>query len=138
MIELLKRMRETGADAVIGSKMERDSILNYPATRKFLSKGYYFLIRVLFKLPFKDTQTGIKLFKYEALKSCILKINVNRYAFDLELLVLMNKKGYKIVESPIYLKTKRRHGRIGIRDVFTVFFDTIAIFYRLYLKRSYN
>ena len=134
----LKLIREDKADVVIGSKMNKDSIVSYPPTRKVLSIGYYFLIRLLFNLPVKDTQTGLKLFKYEALKIGLSKVVVKKYAFDLELLAILNKRNYKIIEAPIYLKPTRKYGRIGIRDIFKIFIDTIAIFYRLYIKRYYD
>jgi len=137
-VEMFMIMQKKGADAVIGSKKNRHSSINYPFIRKFLSSGYYFFIRILFKLPVKDTQTGIKLFRYEVLKKCLDKVKVDKYAFDLELLLAINKKGYKILESPIKLKVKRRFGRIGIKDIFSVFKDTIKISYRYYVRRFYD
>ncbi|MBM3706804.1 MAG: glycosyltransferase [Actinobacteria bacterium] len=137
-VGMFNLLQKKDADAVIGSKKNRHSTINYPFIRKFLSSGYYFFIRTLFKLPVKDTQTGIKLFRYEVLKRCMDKVKVNKYAFDLELLLAINGKGYKIIESPIDLRAKRRFGRIGIKDIFSVFTDTIKIFYRYYAKRFYD
>jgi len=134
----LKLIKEERADVVIGSKRNKDSIVDYPISRKILSTGYYFLIRLLFGLPVKDTQTGFKLFKYKAFKTGISKIIVKKYAFDLELLVVLNKLGYKIVEGPIYLKPTRKYGRIGLKDIFNILWDTLAVFYRLYIKRFYD
>jgi glycosyltransferase involved in cell wall biosynthesis len=138
LINLYAIMQENNADVVIGSKKNKASILNYPKIRKFLSSVYYFLIKVLFNLPVKDTQTGIKLFKYGVLKDCFPMVMVNRYAFDLELLLIINKRGYKIMEAPINLNAKRKFGRIGIKDTFKVFKDTVGVFWRFYIKRYYN
>ncbi|MCL4384853.1 MAG: glycosyltransferase family 2 protein [Cyanobacteria bacterium] len=135
----LKLMEEYKADVVMGSKRHKDSVVNYPKSRKILSNGYYFLIKILFGLPVKDTQTGLKLFRYEALKNSISKIVIKRYAFDLELLVVLYKLGYKIVECPIYLKpTRRYYNRIGLKDIYHMLMDTLAIFYRLYIKKYYK
>jgi glycosyltransferase involved in cell wall biosynthesis len=128
-------MKKEKADIVIGSKRHKDSVVDYPRSRKFLSSGYYFLIKTLFGLPVKDTQTGFKLFRYEALKKGISKIVVKKYAFDLELLVILNALGYKIIEGPIYLKPTRKYRRIRIKDIFNIFWDTMTVFYRLYIKR---
>ena len=139
MKDFLKLIEEYKADVVMGSKRHKDSIVDYPKSRKFLSNGYYLLIKILFGLPVKDTQTGFKLFRYEALKNGISRIIVKRYAFDLELLVVLHKLGYKIIESPIYLKPSRRYyNRIGLKDIYHTFIDTAAIFYRLYIKKYYN
>lgn len=131
-------MKKRKADIVMGSKMHKNSVINYPFTRRFYCIGYYFIIRLLFSLPVKDTQTGFKLFRYEALKTAVQKIVVKKYAFDLELLVVLNKYGYKIVEGPIYLRQARKYGRIRLRDIFYIFWDTMAIFYRLYIKKYYD
>jgi len=135
----LKLMKNHKADAVIGSKRHKDSVVDYPKSRKILSNVYYFLIKVLFGLPVKDTQTGLKLFRYEALKNSISKIVVKRYAFDLELLIVLHKSGYKIVECPIYLKpTRRYYNRIWLKDIYHTLIDTLAIFYRLHIKKYYR
>ena len=134
----LKLMKEEKADVVIGSKRNKGSIVDYPISRKILSTGYYFLIKLLFGLPVKDTQTGLKLFKYIAMKDSISKIVVKKYAFDLEMLVVLNKYGYKIIEGPIYLKPTRKYRRIGIKDIFNIFWDTLAVFYRLHIKKFYD
>ena len=135
----LKSMDDYKADVVMGSKRHKDSIVDYPKSRKILSNGYYYLIKILFGLPVKDTQTGFKLFKFEALKNGLSRIIVKRYAFDLELLVVLNKLGYKIVECPIYLKPSRTYyNRIGLKDIYYTLLDTLAIFYRLKIKKFYD
>jgi len=138
LIELYKIMQKNNADIVIGSKMHRQSKLNYPLYRRFLSSSYYFIIKVLFRLPIKDTQTGIKLFKNEVLKKCISKVTIKRYAFDLELLLIASRNNYIIFEAPIQLKAKREAGRIGLKDAARVFVDTMRVFGRLYFKRCYK
>ena len=134
----LDEIKKTNADAVIGSKKAKNSKVIYSFKRRFLSNGYYYLIKVLFGLPVRDTQTGFKLFKSQPLKECIKKAIVNKYAFDLELLIVLHKKGYKIVECSVEVTQSRSSGRIGQKDVLSVFKDTIAIFYRLYFKRLYS
>jgi len=134
----LDKMEKTNADAVIGSKKSRDSEVKYTLKRKILSSGYYYFIKLLFGLPVRDTQTGFKLFKTGALKESISKVLVKGYAFDLELLIILHKKGYKIVECPVQVMQSRLTGRIGQRDAVSVFKDTIKIFNRLYFKKYYN
>ncbi|MCL6088407.1 MAG: glycosyltransferase [Actinobacteria bacterium] len=136
--KFLETMIVSGADAVIGSKKSKDSNVKYSFKRRLLSNGYYYLIKLLFGLPVRDTQTGFKLFKGEALKKCISKVLIKRYAFDLELLIVLHKNGYKIVECPVEVMQSRSAGRIGFRDVFSVFNDTIKIFNRLYFRKFYD
>jgi len=138
-IQTLHRvMRETNADVVVGSKRHPKSRLDYPWHRRLLSDGYYILMRLMFGLPVKDTQTGIKLFRQKVLEMVFPRMLAKRFAFDLELLVNAHRLGYKIVEAPITLDFQRKFGRIQWRDVRNVAVDTWAIFYRMYLLRYYD
>lgn len=137
LIDLYNTINKENADASIGSKMHKDSVLEYPFLRKLLSSSYYLIVKALFRLSLKDTQTGIKLFKAEVLKKCLEPVLINRYAFDLELLVSINKRGYKIVEAPVHVSVKRQLGRVGLLDALKVFADTMRVFWRLNFKKHY-
>lgn len=126
------------ADIVIGSKMHPNSVVDYPLQRRIVSSVYFFLVKLMFGLPIRDTQTGIKLFKYEVLEKIFPKILVQRFAYDLEILALAHRLGYKIAEAPIVLQSKRPFGRIGIRAIYTTWLDTLAIWYRMYILKYYD
>jgi glycosyltransferase involved in cell wall biosynthesis len=126
------------ADAVIGSKWHPQSAVDYPLWRRLLSRGYYMMVRVLFGLPLRDTQTGLKLFRAEPLKRVTARLLSKRFAFDVELLAVMHRFGYKIVEAPVELRSKRPLARMRPSDVWYVLVDTMAIFYRIYLRKHYD
>jgi len=109
---LFMAMQKFEADIVIGSKRHPESRLDYPLHRKILSDGYYILMRIMFGLPVRDTQTGIKLIKQEVLDNVFPRLLTKRFAFDLELLVIAHRLGYKIIEAPITLGFQREFGRI--------------------------
>jgi len=125
------------ADVVIGSKKHPLSMVYYPLFRRFMSRVYQAIIKILFDLKVRDTQVGLKIFRYRVLKEVFPKILVKRFAFDLELLVNINKLGYKIVEVPIKLDYKFE-SRINPKSVFYIWLDTAAIFYRLKILRYYG
>jgi len=136
--DFMKIMKREKCDVVVGSKRHPDSKLDYPWHRKFLSNGFYLLNKVLFGLPLKDTQSGIKLFKKKVLDNVFPRIVVKGYAFDLEVLVVANKFGYKIVEAPIELNFFRFESRVGFKSIKNIFQDTAGIFYRLYIIKYYD
>jgi glycosyltransferase involved in cell wall biosynthesis len=113
-----------GADAVIGCKMHPDSTIHYPLIRRFYSRGYFVLTRLLFRLPVRDTQTGLKLVRRDFLVRAIAKTSLKGYAFDLELLVRLVQEGAKMVEAPVVVYHRTRFGRIGLRTVLGIFSDT--------------
>jgi len=134
----IKIMNETNADVVVGSKRHPESKLYYPWQRKLLSNAYYLFNRILFSLPIKDTQAGLKLFKKKVLDNVFPKIVVKGYAFDLEVLVVANKFDYKIVEAPINLNFVRFQSRIGFKSVKKILIDTLGILYRLRILKYYD
>jgi cellulose synthase/poly-beta-1,6-N-acetylglucosamine synthase-like glycosyltransferase len=135
---LLEVMRSSGADVVIGSKRHPESKLDYPWYRKLFSTVYYLLTLLLFRLPVKDTQTGIKLFRREVLARSFPRIVCKQYTLDVELLVVANRLGYRIAEAPITLTFQGRFGRVGWPSIRNIITDTMAVFYRLNILKYYK
>jgi glycosyltransferase involved in cell wall biosynthesis len=135
-----EKLRQENADVVIGSKRHPLSKIDYPWKRMCISRFYSFFHRLLFNLPLQDTQTGLKLFKYEVLENVFSKIVCKRFAFDVELLANAHRLGYRIVEAPVELSFSRilHLGRITLGDLWRTGWDTLAIFYRMHLLKYYD
>lgn len=131
-------MSRDGADVVIGSKRHPQSVLHYPRGRRVMSAGYFFIVKMLFGLPLRDTQTGIKIYRREVLDRVFHKMLIKGYAFDLELLVLSNHYGFKISEAPVVVDFKGKYGNITAGTIFNMMWDTMAIFYRLNILHYYD
>jgi glycosyltransferase involved in cell wall biosynthesis len=125
-------------DIVVGSKRHPLSEVSYPLFRRFQSALYQLVIRILFNLRIRDTQTGLKLFRWQVLQDVLPLIAVKRFAFDLELLVVAQHLGYRrILEAPIELNYKFE-STVDPAAAWRVLWDTAAIFYRLHIKRYYT
>jgi glycosyltransferase involved in cell wall biosynthesis len=134
-IELMKRQDE---DIVIGSKRHPRSRVSYPVLRRLQSRCYQALIRLLFGLQVRDTQTGLKLFRRQVLVDALPLLAVKRFAFDLELLVVTHHLGYRRpAEAPIEL-TFQFQSTVRPQTVFQILWDTAAIFYRLRILKYYD
>ena len=138
----LDLMEWNKADIIIGSKLHPESKVNYPFWRKILSWGYRTLTHILFGFNVKDTQVGMKFFRKKVAHEVFSKIVIKRYAFDIEVLTVAYKLGYKkIYESPVKLNFQRAAG-IGTSNFWKVIFwmlwDTVAVFYRLKVLRYYD
>ncbi len=139
ILDFFEIMDKTGADVVVGSKWHPDSVMNYPPARGVISRLYYLGVKLLFNLPIRDTQTGLKLFKTRVLKEIFPLVLVKKYAFDLEILVNVKRLGYRMVEAPVEVLFRRNKlGRIGWMDLYKTFMDTLAIFYRLNILKYYD
>ena len=130
----LATMKENGTDIVLGSKLHPDSNLEYPFYRKAMTMGYYLYLKLLFHLPIRDTQTGIKLFRTEEIRPVLCAMKSDRFCFDIELLALAGKKGLSMEERPVVV---RYHGdgarktKIRLSTVFDMFFETFRIWKRI-------
>ena len=139
LVRYYDHMEQTGCDVVIGSKMHKDSKLDYPPMRRFVSWGYFIILKVLFGMNIKDTQTGVKLYKASLIKKVAPMLKVKGYAFDIEVLALCAHEGAVIDQMPVEIVFKRNasFGRIKIGDIFKMFFDTVGIWWNLRIRRSY-
>lgn len=140
---LLEQMKWYEADIVIGSKRHQASRVYYSWQRRIISIGYQMVVRLLFGLKVKDTQVGMKLFRREVLQKVLPRILVKAYAFDIEMLSVANYLGFgRIYEGPVELKLSFGGSTIikkgFIRTVINMFWDTIAVFYRMRILKYYD
>lgn len=130
-------MEEDNADIVVGSKRHPESDIEYPWNRRFLSKVYSMLIGFLFNINVSDTQVGMKLFRGEVIEDIMPLVLVKKYAFDVELLALGQKKGYELTEAPVSLDFNG-DSNVDWQAIAQIAWDTAAIFYRLRIRNYYN
>lgn len=92
-----------GADVVIGSRWVEGSNLETQQgfVRRLESRMFNGLIRILFNLPYKDTQCGAKVFKKAVIDAVLEDMVSTGFEFDVELLWRIQKAGFRIREYPI-------------------------------------
>ncbi len=138
---LLEHMQWYSADIIVGSKRHPASLIHYPLTRKILSYGYYYLVKVLFGIKVKDTQAGIKIFKKKVLEKILPQLVEKKFAGDLEMLVVAKTLGFqRIYEAPIRLD----YNLGGLTSAATwksvrgILLDTLAIYWRKNILKYYK
>ncbi|MHB8293854.1 MAG: glycosyltransferase [Acidimicrobiales bacterium] len=125
-------------DVVVGSKRHPASQVVYPPLRRLYSWGYQQVVRVLFHLNVRDTQTGLKLIRREVLAAVLPRMVEKRFAFDLELLVVARRLGYtSVLEAPVRIR-ERFGSTVSAATVWGMLVDTLAISYRLRVLRYYD
>lgn len=104
-----------------------------PFSRRVLSKGLRWLIRLFLSIPFTDTQCGLKGFQ-KTMKPIFLKTQINRYLFDLEFIRLSHKRGYRV--KPIKIKLNDNVQFRGMN--YRVLFGESLNFLKLLFRPSYK
>ena len=86
--------------AVFGSRahMEDESTASRSVVRTFLMRAFHFFVRCLCSSNIRDTQCGFKLFTRRAASVLSRNLHLRRWAFDTELVVMMERKDWPIAE----------------------------------------
>jgi glycosyltransferase involved in cell wall biosynthesis/O-antigen/teichoic acid export membrane protein len=138
LLNLIELIRDQQPDIIYGSKRHPRSQVVYPPLRRLYSWIYQQLNRVFFRLPLRDTQTGVKVVRRNVLVAVLPRMVEKRFAFDLELFVVARQQGFRnFVEMPVTIG-QRFGSTISIRSVRNMLIDTLAIFYRLHILRFYE
>lgn len=89
-------------DGIISSRYIKGAVVNPKQSMKRIlgSRLFNALVRILFWMPYRDTQCGAKVFKREAIEKVIIDLSVTQWAFDVNLLYKLRKNKYEIKEHP--------------------------------------
>lgn len=99
-IKLFIDFAASGFDVVIGSRCKPSMVIQSPR-RAVAGRIFRALTRGL--VPgIQDTQCGFKLFTQRAAVNLFHRSNIDGYAFDVEILYLAQRMGYKIHEMPVH------------------------------------
>lgn len=94
---------EAGADIACGSRAVPGAHIGKPPPlhRRFLSRVFNLLVRLAGVRGIRDTQCGFKLFRADVAKRIFARVQINRFAFDVEMIALARDWGYRVVEVPV-------------------------------------
>ncbi|GAA2738601.1 glycosyltransferase family 2 protein [Pedococcus aerophilus] len=98
----LAALVDEGYDVVIGSRAaEGAAVSGKSLTRRILSRGLHEAVSRLYGIDVADTQCGFKLFTADAAQRLFGMQLVDGFSFDLEVLYLAHKLGYRTAEVPV-------------------------------------
>lgn len=106
--------------------------------RQWMGRTFNRIMRALTGLPFRDTQCGFKLFRGEDARAIFAEARVDRFAYDVEALMLAMRRGIGIVEVPV-LWFNSPDSRVHVaRDSARMLADVIRIRLRLGSVRKWR
>ena len=121
---MIDMFSESKADIIIGSRnLSKDGYKDYTFIRKLASKTYIKVIGIVAGFKFSDAQSGIKGFRREAAQKVFRNCEVDRFAFDLEAIMIAQKAGFKIEEMPVTIINHRESKVRVLRDAFKMLSD---------------
>jgi len=99
---LLGALRD-GADVVLGSRwVPGGEVVDWPATRRWLSRGGNAYTRLALGLPVRDATGGYRAYRAQVLKDIDLAdVHSQGYCFQVDLVWRAWRRGYRVEEVPI-------------------------------------
>ena len=119
-----------GYDVVIGSIEVPGAVKeeDYKLYRIILGKLSKYLIRLMTIWKIHDTQRAFKLFSGEAAEKIFSRQTIRRWGFDIEILVIAKKLGYKIKELPVKWVNPSGQGKgVSLMGYFNTFKELLQI-----------
>jgi dolichyl-phosphate beta-glucosyltransferase len=92
-----------GFDIVIGSRALRRELVGVHQSilREGAGRFFNLVMRMVTGLPFHDTQCGFKLVRREAAREIFPRQKIEGFGFDVEILYIARKLGYRAAEVPV-------------------------------------
>lgn len=105
-IEEFSRFRphlEAGADVVFGSRRMSgsDVAVPQPPLRRLMGRAFSLLVRAAAVPGVSDSQCGFKCFSHRAARAVFGLQRIEGFAFDVELLFLATRLGFRVREQPV-------------------------------------
>jgi dolichyl-phosphate beta-glucosyltransferase len=128
-LEKMLPLLADGCDVAIGSRALAGSKLFVKQHwfRQSMGKAFNVFVKLLVFSGINDTQCGFKCFKKEAAQRIFSLQRISGFCFDVEILYIAKKLGFKIKEIPVSW-SNRRDSRVRIcRDPLKMFWDLFRI-----------
>jgi dolichyl-phosphate beta-glucosyltransferase len=122
-----------GADVAVGSRLvdENGVTRRRDWTRGLAGRVFAACARCWLRVGVRDTQCGFKMFRREVGRKLFAEARETGYLFDLELLVLAQRHGYRVAEVPVnWSEIAGGHMNLA-RDSAKMFFGLLRLRRRL-------
>ncbi|MCL4509971.1 MAG: glycosyltransferase family 2 protein [Bacteroidetes bacterium] len=120
-LPMVNALKEEGYDIVIGSRLMRGANTTRSLKRETISRAYNLLVRLFFLSGFSDAQCGFKGVTRRVVREVLPFIENTNWFFDTELLIIAEKKGYKIKDVPVKwiedLDTRVKIAKTAVEDI---------------------
>ncbi len=118
-----------GYDLVMASRSVKGSKLKVPQPwyRQTMGRIFNVFVKALFFSEYNDTQCGFKLIKGEAAREIALEMKIDGFCFDVEMVYLAQKKGYRIKETGVVWENSPESKVTVLNSSLNMFMDLFRI-----------
>ena len=118
---LVEPLINAECDVVIGSRLLEPRKTTRCRKREALSRCYNWLLQASLGVRFRDAQCGFKAITRATARELLPLVQNTNWFFDTELLVLAQRRGYRIRELPVrWVENRATHVRVlrtGLEDL---------------------
>lgn len=117
-------------DLLIGSKKKPGAValIDRGLIRNVVGFGHSFIASAVLGVFFWDFQGGFKIFSKKLIQEVFPRLKMNRWSFDMEILFLAKKLGFKTVELPVVWRHEEKGSKVRlIHDIIKALQDMFKI-----------
>jgi dolichyl-phosphate beta-glucosyltransferase len=133
-IEDLEKLRPHLAEAevVLGSRsVAQSEILQHqPLYRETMGRIFNLIVRMSGVRGLRDTQCGFKLLDGEVARRLFAELKIERFAYDVELVLLARRHGYRVAEVGVRWADSPSSRVNPLSDSFRMLWDVLALRWR--------
>lgn len=133
-IEDLEKLQPRLADAqvVLGSRAVADSdiLQHQPFYRETMGRIFNLIVQIMGVRGLRDTQCGFKLLQGDVARRLFAELQIERFAYDVELVWLARRHGYRVVEVGVRWADSPASKVNPLTDSMRMFWDVMALRWR--------
>ncbi|HVM54209.1 MAG TPA: glycosyltransferase [Acidimicrobiales bacterium] len=104
-VRVLVAAIEDGWDVAVGNRFDRDSVVEGRSVLRYLVGRIFNAVTAAVLLgQYRDTQCGCKAFRSDVARALFPRTRLDGFAFDVEVLHLVERDGLSLVEVPVTLR----------------------------------
>ena len=136
-IEIASAELARGFPVVIASRRHPESVIarRQNLAREIIGRTFNALVRLMIGMPYRDTQCGFKCFTRSAAKEIFSRARIDRFSFDVEILLIARAMGYAIKEIPVRWSNAPGSKVRPLRDLGTILRELMQL-YRARFRRG--
>ncbi len=117
------------SDVIFGSRKASGAriIEHQTGLRQWMGRLFPFLVQLLILPNFLDTQCGFKLMSKKAIQKVCHRERIDRFGFDVELLLIAKRQGLRLKEVGVTWRNSDRSTLNPFKDPFKMFWELVRI-----------